>query len=123
MVLALPVSDSVTPLRAVNVIAPKPELIALFTELERFANSLGRVAIVTRDRYALFRTTRIFADANVMKYCLRLAIHLTRKAAHPLFFKVADDGRHVTHVAKLRSPADLLAMQTFIEEAYRHSLR
>jgi hypothetical protein len=100
-----------------------PELAALFAELERFANSLGPIEIVTRDRYALFRTTRIFADANVMKDCLRLAIHLPRCAEHPLFFKVAEDGRHVSHVAKLRSPADLLAMRKFVEEAYRHSLR
>jgi hypothetical protein len=36
------------------------------------------VEVVTRNRYALFRTTRIFADLTVMRDALRVAIHLGR---------------------------------------------
>jgi len=100
-----------------------PELTALFAALERFARSLGEIEVVARDRYALFRTKRIFADASVMKDCLRLAIHLPDEVRHPLFFKIASDPRHVSHVAKLYSLGDLRAMQPFLREAHRHSLR
>jgi hypothetical protein len=36
----------------------------------------GRAEVVTRNRYALFRTTRIFADLTVMRDALRVVIHL-----------------------------------------------
>jgi predicted transport protein len=99
-----------------------PELVTLYTALEKFAKSLGPVELVTRERYALFRSTRIFADAVVMSDAIRLAIHLPRTARHKLFIKVAADRRHVTHVAKLRSVDDLESLLPFLREAYEYTL-
>jgi hypothetical protein len=98
------------------------ELVALYAALEKFARSLGPVELVTRERYVLFRSTRIFADAVIMTDAIRLAIHLQRTAQHELFFKVAADRRHVTHVARLRNAEELAAMKPFLREAYRCSL-
>ena len=39
--------------------------------------------VVTRDRYALFRTTRIFVDLTVMRDALRVVVHLGRKVSAP----------------------------------------
>ena len=62
---------------------------ALYGALEKTLKALGGVEIVARDRYALFRTTRIFADLVFQKDALRLAVHLDREVRIPLFFKVA----------------------------------
>jgi hypothetical protein len=90
--------------------------------LEKFARILGPVEFVTRDRYVLLRSIRIFADAVIMSNALRLAIHLPRKAEHKLFIKVASDRRHVTHVAKLRAIEELESLKPFLREAYEHSI-
>jgi predicted transport protein len=95
-----------------------PELIRLYEALESFATSLGPVELVTRERYVLLRSTRIFADAVVMSDALRLAIHLSREVKHELFTKVAVDRKQVTHVAKLRDLDELEAMKPFLREAY-----
>jgi hypothetical protein len=100
-----------------------PELVALYTALEAFARGLGPVEFVTRERYALLRSTRIFADVQVLSDALRLAIHLPRRARSPLFEKIGSDRRHVTHVARLREPAELEAMKPFLREAYEFSTR
>ncbi len=84
--------------------------------------SLGDVEVVTRERYALFRSRRIFADLVVMTDALRLAIHLPRQVEHELFFKIVADQRHVTHVAKLRAPSDVRALHPLLRQAYEHSL-
>ena len=84
--------------------------------------SLGPVEFVTRERYVLFRSKRIFADAIIMADALRLAIHLSRKAEHKLFMKVASDRKHVTHVARLRAMDELESMKPFLREAYEHSI-
>jgi len=97
-------------------------LLALYMELAVLLNSLGQVEIVARERYLLFRSTRIFADLTVMTDSLRLVIHLPRQAEHPLFEKVVSDTRHVSHVVKLRGSPELQAMEPFLREAYRHSL-
>ena len=97
-------------------------LVALYDALERFASSLGPVEFVTRDRYVLLRSRRIFADLVVMVDAIRLAIHLSRKAEHRLFIKVAADRKHVTHVAKLHDMAELDAMKPFLREAYEYSI-
>lgn len=97
-------------------------LAALYRELETFVRSLGTIEIVTRERYALFRSRRIFADLVVMSDALRLAIHLPSKREHVLFFKIASDRRHVTHVAKLRKPSELHALKSHLRDAYTHSL-
>ena len=99
-----------------------PEVVELYAALEEFAKSLGPVEFVTRDRYVLLRSHRIFADAVLMSDALRLAIHLPRKAEHELFVKVGSDRRHVTHVAKLRAMEELEAMKPFLREAYEHSV-
>lgn len=99
-----------------------PEVVKLYAALEKFARSLGPVEFVTRDRYALLRSKRIFADAVVMSDALRLAIHLPRKAEHKLFMKIGSDRRHVTHVAKLRAIEELESMKPFLREAYEHSI-
>ena len=99
------------------------ELVELYSALEAFAKSLGPVEFVARERYVLFRTTRIFVDVVIMAGAVRLAIHLGRTAKHPLFMKVVADKRHVTHVVQLRSPVELEAMKPFVREAHAHSLR
>jgi hypothetical protein len=99
-----------------------PELVNLYTALERFAKSLGPVEFVTRERYVLLRSTRIFADAVIMSDAIRLAIHLPRTAEHNLFIKVVSDRRHVTHVATLRAAEELESMKPFLREAYAHSV-
>jgi predicted transport protein len=99
-----------------------PEVVKLYSALEKFAQSLGPVEFVTRERYVLLRSKRIFADAVIMSDALRLAIHLPRKAEHKLFIKVGSDRRHVTHVAKLHAIEELESMKPFLREAYEHSL-
>ena len=99
-----------------------PELIELYAALETFAKSLGPVELVTRERYVLLRSNRIFADLTVMTDALRLAIHLGRKAEHRLFVKVGADRKHITHVVKLHEMTDLEAMKPFLREAYEYSI-
>jgi predicted transport protein len=99
-----------------------PELVELYAALESFAKALGPVEFVTRDRYVLLRTNRIFADLTVMSDALRLAIHLGRKAENKLFMKVGADRKHVTHVVKLRNVEELEAMKPYLREAYDHSM-
>ena len=99
-----------------------PEIVALYAALESFVKSLGPVEFVTRERYVLLRTTRIFADAVIMTDALRLAIHLSRKVSHPLFIKIGADRKQVTHVAKLHSRQDFEAMKPFLREAYQFSI-
>ena len=99
-----------------------PDVVKLYAALENFARSLGPVECVTRDRYVLLRSIRIFADAVIMSDALRLAIHLPRKAEHKLFMKVGSDRRHVTHVAKLRAIEELESMKPFLREAFEHSI-
>ena len=99
-----------------------PEVVKLYAALEEFAKSLGRVEFVTRERYVLLRSHRIFADAVIMSDALRLAIHLPQKAENKLFMKVGADRRHVTHVAKLRVVEELELMKPFLRKAYEHSI-
>lgn len=99
-----------------------PELVELYVALEKFAKSLGPVELVTRERYALLRSRRIFADAVIMSDAIRLAIHLARKTEHKLFFKVVSDRKRATHVARLRDMQDLESMEPFLREAYEHSI-
>jgi predicted transport protein len=99
-----------------------PELIGLYAALESFAKSLGSVEFVTRERYVLLRSNRIFADLTVMSDALRLAIHLGRKAEHKLFMKVGADRKHVTHVVKLHDMEELEAMKPYLREAYEYSI-
>ena len=99
-----------------------PELVALYASVESFAKSLGPVEIVTRERYMLFRSTRIFADFVMMTGALRAAVHLGRKVEHPIFFKSGVDRKKVTHVAKLRTREEFSALKPYLREAYEWSI-
>jgi predicted transport protein len=99
-----------------------PEIVELFAALETFAKALGPVEFVTRERYVLLRSNRIFADLVIMSDALRLAIHLSRKVENRLFIKIGSNRRQVTHVAKLRSRKELEIMKPFLREAYEYSI-
>ncbi len=97
-----------------------PELVDLYQTLESYARSLGGVEVVTRNRYALFRTTRIFMDLTVTRDALRVVIHLARPAAAACFVEVGQSGKRVSHVARIQSAASLREITPFVLEA--HSL-
>lgn len=97
-------------------------VIAVYNAVEAFAKSLGPIEIVARERYVLLRTTRIFADLVLMTDCVRIAVHLGREVKAPIFFKVVSDAKGVTHVAKLRSEAELKRVERYLQEAYDYSL-
>jgi predicted transport protein len=100
-----------------------PEVVAAYAALEKFAKALGEVELVTRERYVLFRSKKIFADAVIMTDAVRLAIHLPQKIDSDLFIKVVADRRHVTHVTKLRNASTLKALMPLLKQAYEHSLK
>ena len=106
-----------------QVLRQRPEaLVQLYGSLEVFANSLGPIELVTRERYVLLRSTRIFADLVVMADALRVAVHLRRKVDHPMFFKVVSAGKKVTLVTKLQTEQQLKALEPYLREAYQVSL-
>jgi hypothetical protein len=73
-----------------------PALTDLYRKLETTVRGFGEVEVVTRNRYALFRTTRIFADLTVMRDALRVVIH----------------------VALVRTAEDLRTIIPFLREAF-----
>ena len=94
-------------------------LVTLYRAIEVALAGYEDVEIVAKDRYALFRTTRIFADLVFMRDALRLAVHVKRAVSDPLFFKVvAGRNGQVTHVAKIRDAAELDAVMPYLKEAY-----
>jgi Domain of unknown function (DUF5655) len=96
-----------------------PALVALYRTLERTVKAWGGVEVVARNRYALFRTTRIFTDLVIMTEALRIAIHLPRRVDDPMFFKVgAASGRKVSHVTRVTTAAGLRAALRYVREAY-----
>lgn len=99
-----------------------PTLVALYAELAAFLHTLGTVEVVARERYVLFRSSRIFADLTVMTDSLRLVIHLSRRVEHPLFEKVVSDRRQVSHVIKLHDARELGEMKSLLREAYQRSV-
>ncbi|MBU1311388.1 MAG: hypothetical protein KKE30_17845, partial [Gammaproteobacteria bacterium] len=99
-----------------------PAVIEVYRAIENIVTQLGDVEIVARDRYVLFRSRRIFTDLSIMKDAVRLAIHLGRKVDNPLFIKVVDDGKQVTHVVKIASAADVSQLIPLLKEAYTFSL-
>ncbi|HEX4336142.1 MAG TPA: DUF5655 domain-containing protein [Polyangiaceae bacterium] len=95
-------------------------LVALYESLETTLRSWPGVEIVTRDRYALFRTTRIFTDLVFMRDTLRLAIHLDHAVDDPMFFKVVHGERgRVAHVTRVQSREELDGALSHVREAYR----
>ena len=103
-----------------QILAGRPAaLVTLYRTLERTVTGWGGVEIVARERYALFRTTRIFTDLVVMTDALRIAIHLPRRVDHPMFFKIGRaSGRKVSHVVRVTTAAQLRAALPYIKEAY-----
>ena len=95
-----------------------PALTNLYRKLETTVRSFGEVEVVTRDRYALFRTTRIFADLTVMRDALRVVVHLGRKVTAPCFIKTGPTGNRVSHVALVRSAEDLRTVMPFLRQAF-----
>ncbi len=96
-----------------------PELAALYRKLEATIDGFGVVEVVTRDRYALFRTTRIFTDLTVTRDALRVVIHLGRKVTAPCFIKIGESHKRVAHVAFVRTDEDLRTIKPFLLEAYK----
>ncbi len=97
----------------------RPAALAdLYRKLETTVRSFGKVEVVTRDRYALFRTTRIFADLTVMRDALRFVIHLDRKVSAPYFIKSGRGDERISHVALVRTAGDLRTIIPFLREAY-----
>ena len=76
------------------------------------------MGVVTRKRYVLFRTTRIFADLTVMRDALRVVIHLSRKADTPYFIKIGKADKRVSHVTLVRTAEDLRTIIPFLREAF-----
>jgi hypothetical protein len=93
-------------------------LVNLYATLESEVTSFGGVEVVARDRYALFRTTRIFADLTVMREALRVVVHLGRRVKAPYFIKIGPSGRRVSHVALVRTAEELRAVMPFLREAF-----
>lgn len=80
--------------------------------------AFGDVEVVTRNRYALFRTTRIFADLTVTKDALRVVIHLGREVGASYFIKVVRGRKRVSHVALVRTVQDFRTIIPFLQEAF-----
>jgi predicted transport protein len=95
-----------------------PALAQLYRKLESTLRGFGDVEVVTRERYALFRRTRIFADLTVMRDALRVVIHLDRKVRAPQLIKVGQSGKRVSHVALVRTSAELRAILPYLREAF-----
>jgi Domain of unknown function (DUF5655) len=95
-----------------------PALADLYRRLETTVRGFGSVEVVTHDRYALFRTTRIFADLTVMRDALRVVIHLDRRVSAPQFLKVGPSGKRVSHVALVRTSDEVGAITQFLREAF-----
>jgi hypothetical protein len=73
---------------------------------------------ITRNRYALFRTTRIFAELTVTRDALRVVVHLGRKASAPCFVKIVQGDNRVSHVAVVWTAEDLRTIIPFLLEAF-----
>ena len=93
-------------------------LVALYGKLEASVRSFGAVEVVARDRYALFRTTRIFTDLTVMRDALRVVIHFGREVSVPCFIEVIRGDKRVSHMTKIRTSAELRVITPLLREAY-----
>src|SRR4029453_5298920 len=95
-----------------------PALTGLYRKVETTVRSFGEVEVVARDRYALFRRTRIFADLPVTRDALRLVVHLGRKVSGPHFIKGGQSGQGVSHVVLVRTAEELRTVIPFLREAF-----
>ena len=102
-----------------SLLKDRPAALAgLYRKLEGMVRGFGDVEVVTRDRYALFRTTRIFADLTVMRDALRVVFHVGRKVSAPWIIKSAASGNRVSHVVLVRTADELRAVMPFLREAF-----
>src|SRR5438270_96778 len=95
-----------------------PALADLYWKLETAARGFGDVEVVTGDRYALFRTTRIFTDLTIKRDTLRVVIHLGRKVSAPWVVKSGPSGKRISHVVFVRTNEDLRTIVPFLREAF-----
>jgi len=104
---------------AATVLKGRPAVLTdLYRKLETTVRSFGAVEVVTRDQYALFRTTRIFADLTVTRDALRVVVHLGRKVSESCFVKIGPSGKRVSHVILVRTAEDLRTVIPFLREAF-----
>ena len=104
---------------AATVLKGRPAVLTdLYRKLETTVRSFGGVEVVTRDQYALFRTTRIFADLTVTRDALRVVVHLGRKVSESCFVKIGPSGKRVSHVILVRTAEDLRTVIPFLREAF-----
>jgi hypothetical protein len=104
---------------AATLLKNRPAALAdLYRKLETGVRGFGDVEVVTRDGYALFRTTRIFADLTVMRDALRVVIHLGHRVSAPYFAKIAQGDKRVSHVVLVRTVEDLRAITPFLREGF-----
>ena len=97
-----------------------PSLVTLYTALDRDLARWGPQDTLYRDRYALYRTSRGFADLVFMRDGLRLALYLDREDAAACFFKVGrTSANRVIHVAMLRTLTDWRRVRPYLKEAYQ----
>lgn len=89
-----------------------------YDAIEQAVMSWPGTEVVTRDRYALFRTTKIFADLTVMREAIRLVMHLRRRVDDARFIKTVEGRGQISHVVKLRSPEELDDFVPLLREAY-----
>ena len=105
--------------RTILLARKPPALVKLYLAMERDLGKWGPHEIFARERYALFRTSRGFADLVFMRDGLRLALYLDRTIAAPCFFKVGQvSARRVIHVAMLRTPSDWRIVRPYLKDAY-----
>ena len=97
-------------------------VVSLYEDLEVFVKSFGLVEFVTRNRYVLLRSNRIFSDLIITPTALRVVVHLPRRVQNALFIKIASNGKRISHVAMLHNPKELAKFKPYLEEAYRHSI-
>lgn len=110
--------------RAATLLKGRPPVLTdLYRKLETTVRRFGEVEVVTRDRYALFRTTRIFADLTVTRDALRVVVHLGRNVSEPYFIKIGPSGKRVSHVVLVRTAEDLRTVIPFLREAFDLAVR
>ena len=97
-----------------------PSLVTLYAALNRDLARWGPQDTLYRERYALFRTSRGFADLVFMRDGLRLALYLDREDAAACFLKVGrTSANRVIHVAMLRTLTDWRRVRPYLKEAYQ----
>jgi len=102
-----------------TLLKDRPKALAdLYRKLEGTVRGFGDVEVVARNRYALFRTSRIFADLTVTRDALRVVVHLSRRLEDSPFVKAGPSAKRDSHVAFVATQHDLRAIVPYLREAY-----